>query len=145
MTTKVTPDLPKASRWGLASPRAGDVEGVGRKALPSAHPPRHALLVGHTHVVRNAGLAIVALNVADIITTTVAISRGATEGNPMAALFVSNLPLFVAIKVLFPVAVALRMWSTRHRTTPMLLAAMWWVVGVYSLAIVVNLMHLAAS
>jgi hypothetical protein len=34
------------------------------------------------------------------------------------------------------------MWAVRGRTTPMLLAAMWWVVGVYSMAIVVNAIHL---
>ena len=93
-------------------------------------------------LVAAAALAIVVLNVLDVITTRFAISRGATEGNPLASLFVSHLPIFVVIKVLFPAFVALRMWVTRTRTTPGLLAAMYWVVGVYSMAIVINALHL---
>ena len=93
-------------------------------------------------LVTAAALAIVVLNVLDVITTRFALLRGGTEGNPLAALFVYHLPIFVAIKVLLPGLVALRMWVTRTRTTPGLLAAMYWVVGVYSMAIVVNALHL---
>lgn len=95
-----------------------------------------------TRAVPIAAITIVVLNVLDIITTRIALLNGAAEGNPMASLFVNQLPLFVAIKILIPVGVALRMYAVRRKVTPMLLAAMWWVVGVYSLAIVVNAMHL---
>jgi hypothetical protein len=88
-----------------------------------------------------AAVAIVALNVLDIITTRLALVDGATEGNPLAALFVNNLPLFVTIKLVLPGLVALRMWSIRDTATPMLLAAMWWVVGVYSMVITINALH----
>ena len=93
-------------------------------------------------LVRLAAVAIVILNVLDVVTTRVALARGATEGNPLASLFVYHLPIFVAIKVLLPGLVALRMWVTRTRTPPALLAVMFWVVGVYSMAIVVNALHL---
>jgi hypothetical protein len=89
-----------------------------------------------------SAVAIVVLNVLDVVTTRVALVRGGTEGNPLASLFVYHLPIFVAIKVLFPGFVALRMWVTRTRTPPALLAVMFWVVGVYSMAIVVNALHL---
>ncbi len=93
-------------------------------------------------LVTAAALAIVVLNILDIITTRFALQRGGTEGNPLASLFVHHLPVFVAIKVLLPGLVALRMWVTRNRTSAGLLAAMYWVVGVYSMAIVINALHL---
>jgi hypothetical protein len=93
-------------------------------------------------LVTTAAVAIVVLNVLDIITTRLALLDGATEGNPLAALFVHHLPIFVAIKVLLPGLVGLRMWTVRDRTPPMLLAAMWWVVGVYSMVITINALHL---
>ncbi len=93
-------------------------------------------------IVGVAALAIVVLNLLDIVTTRLAIAQGGAEGNPLAGLFVDNLTLFVAVKVFVPGLVAWRMWSIRSRITPLLLAAMWWVVGVYSLAITVNALHL---
>lgn len=106
---------------------------TGERSVPGMVPGR---------LVTVAAVAIVVLNVLDVITTRLALLGGASEGNPFASLFVHHLPIFVAIKVVFPGLVALRMWATRERTTPMLLAAMWWVVGVYSMAIVVNALHL---
>ena len=93
-----------------------------------------------TSAVTVAAVAIIVLNLFDVLTTRVALANGAAEGNPIAALFVDHLALFLAIKVIVPVGVALRMLRIRERTTPMLLSAMWWVVGVYSLTIVVNVL-----
>jgi hypothetical protein len=112
---------------GLRQPR-GATDVAGGPAVPA-------------RLVTIAAVAIVALNVLDIITTRLALLDGATEGNPLAALFVHNFPLFVTIKLVLPGMVALRMWVIRDRTTPMLLAAMWWVVGVYSMVITINALH----
>jgi len=97
-----------------------------------------------TKAVTIAAIAIVMLNVFDIITTKLALAGKGVEGNPIAALFVYHLPIFVAIKVLVPGMVALRIWYRRKQTTPMLLASMWWVVGVYCMTIAINLLHVLA-
>jgi hypothetical protein len=136
--------LPSGVDWGdpgLVLDLRGTVATV---TLPPATRTPDRPLPGMVpgRLVTIAALAIVVLNVLDVITTRLALAQGATEGNPFASLFVHHLPIFVAIKVLFPGFVALRMWAVRGRTTPMLLAAMWWVVGVYSMAIVVNAIHL---
>ncbi len=96
-------------------------------------------------LVVTAAVAIVALNLLDILTTQLALAAGASEGNPIASLFVHHFPIFVAIKVLVPGMVALRMYVIRTKATPMLLAAMWWVVGVYSMVITINALHLLRS
>lgn len=114
---------------------------VWRADEPSTAAPERPTYVASRTVVA-AAVLIVVLNVLDIITTRLALGSGGTEANPVAALFVEFLPVFVAIKVALPLSVALRIQASRHRTTPMLLAAMWWVVGVYSMTVVVNALHL---
>ena len=94
------------------------------------------------NLVRNAAAAIVVLNVLDIVTTRLALSQGASEGNPLTNLFVHHLWLFILIKVGLPGLVSYRLWSIRDRVTPVLLAGMWWVVGVYSMVIILNALHL---
>ena len=94
-----------------------------------------------TKAVTIAAIAIVMLNILDVVTTKLALQGKGVEGNPIAALFVYHLPIFVAIKVLLPGVVALRIWAHRNQTTPMLLASMWWVVGVYCMTIAINLLH----
>jgi hypothetical protein len=97
-----------------------------------------------TKAVTIAAVAIVMLNIFDVITTKLALADKGVEGNPIAALFVYHLPIFVAIKVLLPGIVAIRIWYRRNQTTPMLLASMWWVVGVYCMTITINLLHVLA-
>ena len=115
---------------------------VARSTASAVVPetPRRGFVASRAIIV--AAVLIVVLNVLDIITTRLALTNGAAEGNPIAALFVEYLPIFVAVKILVPASVALRIRSMRGRTTPMLFAAMWWVVGVYSMTIVVNAIHL---
>jgi len=112
------------------------------RAVTAADPA--AQVIPH-RLVAIAAIAIVALNVLDVITTKLALASGGTEGNPLASLFVYHLPIFITIKILLPGLVATRMWVLRDKITPMLLAAMWWVVGAYSLAIVVNTIHLFSA
>ena len=112
-----------------------DPEPAGRTGPPCwSRRPRDAALRGSvaSRAIVVAAVLIVVLNVLDIITTRLALANGAAEGNPIATLFVDYLPIFVAVKILVPASVALRIRSMRGRTTPMLFAAMWWVVGVYS-------------
>lgn len=122
-----------------SSPRPPRLRRLLAPAPPPASPVEAARVV-RTSAVTVAALAIVILNLFDVLTTRIALTNGAAEGNPIASLFVDHLWLFLAIKVVVPVGVALRMLKIRERTTPMLLAAMWWVVGVYSLTIVVNVL-----
>ena len=136
--------LPTGVDWGdpaLVIDLTGPVTAV---TLPPVTRPLVPTAPGMVpgRLVSIAAVAIVVLNVLDIITTRLALAGGATEGNPLASLFVHHLPIFVAIEVLLPALVALRMWVMSERTPPMLLAAMWWVAGVYSLVVVINGLHL---
>ena len=74
-----------------------------------------------------------------------ALSQGASEGNPLTNLFVHHLWLFILIKVGLPGLVSYRLWCDTRPRDPVLLAGMWWVVGVYSMVIILNALHLTRA
>lgn len=87
-----------------------------------------------------AVLVIAVLNIFDIITTYVAISLGAHEGNPIVAWMISSrIVIFAKILVcgalIFGAIVANR---RRQRVTLPGLCIAWAVVGIYSLVVVLN-------
>jgi hypothetical protein len=104
-------------------------------------PPHDRRLAQARAVTVGAG-AILFLNVLDFVTTRLALQRGATEGNPYMEPFVDELPLFFAVKVVFPAFVAWWLWRKRDEATPVLVAAVWLLVVVYCVVVVVNVSHL---
>ena len=94
----------------------------------------------HLHAV----IAIAALNALDLVTTKLALDRGATEGNPVAAFMLTYPGLLIASKVLL--CAGLLAGALLHREiTQRLLAAAWFVPGVYSLVVVLNTVHVIAN
>jgi hypothetical protein len=90
-----------------------------------------------------AVLVIAVLNVFDIITTYVAISLGAHEGNPLIAWVIST-PFVAVAKILvcstlIAGAVLAKHW--RRRVSLPALCMAWAVVGVYSVVVLVNVLN----
>jgi hypothetical protein len=87
-----------------------------------------------------AVLVIAVLNIFDIITTYVAISLGAHEGNPIVAWMISS-RIVIFAKILVCGALIFGAIVANHRrqrvTLPGLCIA-WAVVGIYSLVVVLN-------
>ncbi len=86
---------------------------------------------------------IVALQVLDIVSTYTAIHMaGAEEANPMAKWLVDTYMIIVAKAAIC----ALIIWfASRKPATIKTVAAAWFVVGTYSLAVVLNTAHLLAA
>lgn len=85
--------------------------------------------------------AILLLNVLDFVTTRLALQHGAVEANPYVEPFVDDLPVFFAVKILFPAFVAWWLWRKRAEATPVLVAAVWLLVAFYTVVVVVNSSH----
>jgi hypothetical protein len=82
-----------------------------------------------------AALALIVLNIADLITTRMFLDRGLEEGNPVSALLLSNGSMpFVKSAILIGLT-----WSA-VRSVPRVATtcAMWFVVGLYTTVIAVN-------
>ena len=101
-------------------------------------PPRPEPGLGRCHLLAVA--LLVPLSAADLVTTFLAIDRGASEANPIAAAFLGNPPVAVAVKVLVPLAVFLAAVVAREHT-PRLVAASWAVVGFYAAVVLSNALH----
>jgi hypothetical protein len=87
-----------------------------------------------------AVVVIAVLNVIDLITTYVAISHGAHEGNPVVAWMISSHVVVLAKiglcgSLIFGVITAR---NRRRRVSLLSLCMAWAVVGVYSLVVVIN-------
>jgi hypothetical protein len=90
-----------------------------------------------------AVLVIAVLNIFDIITTYVAISLGAREGNPIVAWMISSRFIIFA-KILICGSLifgAILANQRRRRVTLPGLCIAWAVVGVYSLVVLLNLLN----
>ncbi len=84
--------------------------------------------------------AIVVLNLFDVVTTYAAISMGADEGNPIVRWMISN-RLVILFKILVCgglILGAVVAWRRHRRVTLPVLCLGWFVVGVYSLVVVLN-------
>ena len=90
-----------------------------------------------------AVVAIAVLNIFDIITTYVAISMGAHEGNPIVAWMISS-KFIIFAKILTCGALifgALLASQRRRRVTLPGLCIAWAVVGVYALVVALNTLN----
>jgi Domain of unknown function (DUF5658) len=90
-----------------------------------------------------AVVVIAVLNIFDIITTYVAISMGAHEGNPLVAWMISS-KFIIFAKILTCGGLifgALLASQRRRRVTLPGLCIAWAVVGVYSLVVVLNTLN----
>jgi hypothetical protein len=84
--------------------------------------------------------AIVLLNAIDIVTTYVAIDMGADEGNPIVAWMISN-RLVIVVKAAVCAGIVASAVVARRRGRRVTLAELslaWFVVGVYTLVVVLN-------
>jgi hypothetical protein len=87
-----------------------------------------------------AVVVIAVLNAFDLVTTYLAISRGAHEANPIVAWMISS-RFIVFAKVMLCGSLILGAVAATHRRRRVTLAglcAAWAVVGVYSLVVVIN-------
>ena len=109
------------------------VEGVGMEqvALPSDLRRSTKLAV----------IWIIALNGADLISTYWGLSLGAHEGNPLARMLIESHGIVLA-KIL---VCALAVWGTWYTDTTSLRRATggWFVVGLMTMAVVNNMIHVA--
>jgi hypothetical protein len=87
-----------------------------------------------------AVVIIAVLNGLDLITTYVALARGAHEGNPIVAWMISSRVVVLAKVFLCGMLIlgALVARDRRHRVTLAGLCTAWAVVGVYSLVVLIN-------
>lgn len=89
---------------------------------------------------RRGAWALLILNIADIVITILAIRAGATEGNPLAA-FLINTHAIYPLKVLVPgVVVFGAYWKKGEAIDELAVRRLWFILGIYALTIVVNLM-----
>ncbi len=90
--------------------------------------------------IRLAGLvALVVLNALDVLTTYRALEAGATEANPVGAFFIdTGLLPWAKLAVLVFLGVKTLRAEPKLATT----SALWFVVGVYAMAIVSNTLSL---
>lgn len=94
----------------------------------------------HLHAI----VATAVLNGLDLVTTKLALDQGSTEANPIAALVLRWPAVLIGLKVLL--CAGLLAGALLHREiTPRLLAAAWFVTGVYSLVVVLNTTHVIAN
>lgn len=85
-----------------------------------------------------AATSLVVLNVADIAVTRAALQGGASELNPIARLFVDYGWVAFPVKFGVPFAVLVLAMTRQVRLREWHVAAIWFVVGVYTLAVVLN-------
>jgi hypothetical protein len=86
-----------------------------------------------------AAVLLVILNIADLVTTRMFLDRGLEEGNPISAVLLSNGSMpFVKTLLLLGIAWSAVRAAPRVSTT----VAMWFVVGLYTTVIGVNLLAL---
>lgn len=86
-----------------------------------------------------AAWLIVALNVFDVVITFIAISRGASEGNPLSAWLITTralVPLKLGVS-------AFAAWGLLRKEpiTLWTLCIAWAVIGIYSLTAALNTIH----
>jgi len=93
----------------------------------------------HFHAI----VAVAVLNALDLLTTKIALDRGAVEGNPLAELLLRYPAVLVGAKV-FLCGCLLAAAVLHRRVTASQVAAAWFVVGVYSLVVVLNTCHILA-
>jgi hypothetical protein len=80
-------------------------------------------------------ILLVLLNVADVVITELAISRGGSELNPVAnTLLSSNLAIVVKLAIIVLLGIDFAMRRPRLIT----LCALWLVVGVYVVVVILN-------
>ena len=88
-----------------------------------------------------AVIALVVLNLADVITTHAFLSAGVDEGNPVGRLLIGSHTMEIA-KAAVLIILGRRAWKGQIQLGAV--CAMWFVTGVYACAICVNLMVLRA-
>jgi hypothetical protein len=85
-------------------------------------------------------VVLLILNVLDVATTYYCLSRGALELNPLASFLIES-KLLVPSKMLVLTALIVGCWSSGKKLTVPALCGLWFVVGVYALAITLNTVH----
>lgn len=85
-------------------------------------------------------VAVIILNILDIVTTYWALSLGASEGNPLSSFLISS-HLLIPSKILVVGAIVYAVLTDQDPTVRSN-SMLWWVVGVYSLTILLNAIHL---
>ena len=89
---------------------------------------------------RRGAWALMVLNIADIVVTILAIRAGATEGNPLAAFLIHTHAIY-PLKVLIPgVVIFGAYWRGGDEIDELAVRRLWFVLGIYALTIVVNLL-----
>lgn len=88
---------------------------------------------------RRAGLValwlLLALNVLDVVTTRLLLTRGGVELNPVAdRLLASNATLLVKVGIVLALVVRMR----HHAPSLVVVCFMWLVAGIYVLVVVLN-------
>ena len=97
---------------------------------------------GARRLLKIAAVALWALNLADVVTTYWALHYGAHESNPLAALLLRSYAI-IPFKLLLCGIVTWGAWAPhRSRLHNRQIAQAWFAVGVYTLAIYSNSMHL---
>ena len=123
----------------LAAPVASEEHGMAARAVVDGLERRDA-----TQRARYIAVLVIAvLNVFDIVTTYVAISLGAHEGNPIVAWMISSrfvifAKVFICGSLIFGAILANQ---RRRRVTLPGLCIAWTVVGVYSLVVLLNTLN----
>lgn len=87
---------------------------------------------------------IMAMNVLDLVTTALVLSKGGGEANPIAEFLIEYRLLWV-LKVLIPVWILVFTYigrARRDRVVERLYAAVWFIAGLYSMIVVSNTMVL---
>ena len=107
------------------------------KTVPSGSDTHERLRIAAMVAV----IALVALNLADVVTTRAFLSAGVSEGNPVGRLLITSHTMEIA-KAVVLLILGRRAWKGQIKLGAV--CAMWFVTGVYACAICVNLMVLRA-
>ncbi len=90
---------------------------------------------------RNGLIWVLILNALDLLTTYVALHFGAREGNPWLVWLVETKMIFVVKAVVVGGACyALFRKAKGDHATAFMTAAIWWVAGIYSLVVFMNVL-----
>lgn len=115
----------------------GQRTAIVTKTVQSASDTRERLRIAAMVAV----IALIVLNLADVITTRAFLSAGVDEGNPVGRLLISSHTMEIA-KAVVLLILGRRAWRGQIKLGAV--CAMWFVTGVYACAVSVNLLVLHA-